>query len=198
MWLCVGLGNPGRRYEGTRHNVGFAVIDRLAVIHGIDLVQRPLCSCGDGRINTHDVVLAKPLAYMNRSGLVVRTLVLEHRTSPDRFLIIHDDLDLAPGVLKIRRRGSSGGHRGVESVIQVMGTSEFARVKIGIGRDPVIPAEDYVLRRFNAEERGRIEEAVDRASLAVRTIVTEGLDFAMNTFNRASAPAGKAEDDHDQ
>lgn len=198
MWLCAGLGNPGRKYDGTRHNAGFMVIDRLSEAHGIGLSRRLLYSYGQGAIGSAEIVLLKPLVYMNRSGLALQSFLSKYRIPPDRWIIIHDDLDLRPGMLKIRRCGSSGGHKGVESVIQVTGTSGFTRVKIGIGREPGIPAEDYVLRRFSADERGQIKEAVDRARLAVESIITDGIGSAMNTYNRANTEPERPDERHDR
>lgn len=186
MWLCVGLGNPGRRYDRTRHNVGFAVIDRLSEAHGITLNRRLLYSHGRGTIGLQEIALAKPLVFMNRSGLAVQSLLSKYHVSPDHLIIVHDDLDLAPGVLKIRRQGSSGGHRGVESVIHAIGTPGFVRLKIGIGRDPDMAPEEYVLRRFSPREREVVAEAAGRACEAVEVMITEGLDRAMNIYNQSS------------
>lgn len=183
MWLIIGLGNPGTRYSKTRHNIGFMVADKLAERYSIGFRTRELYMTGKGFVEGVDVVLAEPLTFMNRSGGAVRDLMKRHNLSADKLIVIHDDIDMETGRLKIREKGSSGGHRGVEDIIAALGTREFVRVKVGVGRDKDIPIEDYVLTRFRKDELPVISEAVERAAEAVSTIVREGVEKTMNRFN---------------
>lgn len=183
MWLIVGLGNPGSKYTGTRHNVGFQVIETIAAEYGLQFRERLDYKTAGGSMEGDEVVLLEPLTFMNRSGQAVRKLLEKKPLASGRVIVIHDDLDLPAGRLKIRRRGSSGGHRGIESIIQETGSDDFIRVKIGIGRDPFIPAEVFVLSRFRPDERQAIADAVKGAVEAVRVVITEGVDRAMNRFN---------------
>ncbi len=183
MWLLVGLGNPGIRYARTRHNIGFMVLDRLAVCLGLSFREKTEYRACSGSISGHKVVLMEPLTFMNRSGSAVRKVFSKYAVLPENIIVIHDDLDLASGRLKISKRGSSGGHKGIESVIQNLGTQDFIRVRVGIGRDPLIPTEDYVLSRFRKAEQALINEAVSRAVEAISCMIEEGVDKAMNRFN---------------
>ncbi len=183
MWLIVGLGNPGVRYARTRHNIGFMVLDRLAESLGLSFREKTDYRVCSGSISNHKVVLMEPLTFMNRSGSAVKKVFSGYTVPPEQVIVICDDLDLETGRLRIRKSGSSGGHNGVESVIQNLGTRDFIRVRIGIGRDPLIPAEDYVLSRFRKDENALIKEAVSSAVDAISCIVTEGPDRAMNRFN---------------
>jgi len=183
LWLLVGLGNPGIRYSRTRHNIGFMVLDRLAGSLGLSFREKTDYRVCNGSISGHKVILMEPLTFMNRSGSAVRKVFFRNGVLPQNVVVIHDDLDLASGRLKISKRGSAGGHKGVESVIQNLGTQDFIRVRIGIGRDPLIPTEDYVLSRFRKEEQPLISEVVVRAVEAISSLVTEDPDRAMNKFN---------------
>jgi PTH1 family peptidyl-tRNA hydrolase len=129
------------------------------------------------------IILLEPLTFMNRSGIAVRKVMQKSNVSPDRLIVIHDDLDLATGNLKIRKKGSSGGHKGIESIIENIGTQEFIRIKIGIGRDPFVPTEKYVLSRFGKEEIQIIQKAVEKTVEAVQTIINDGVERAMNRVN---------------
>lgn len=183
MWIIVGLGNPGRRYSKTRHNIGFMVADDIADRYRVELKTRDLYKIGRGSIEDKEVILLEPLTYMNRSGLAVRDVLKRFSVPPENLIVIHDDIDMETGVLKIKKKGSSGGHRGIESIIESIGTKEFIRVKIGIGRGEGIPVEDYVLSRFRKDEIPAIKDAINRASNAVVTVLTAGVDRAMNRFN---------------
>lgn len=183
MWLLVGLGNPGIRYARTRHNIGFMVLDRLAESLGLSFSEKTDYRACNGSISGQKVVLMEPLTFMNRSGGPVRKVLSKYTVLPEHIIVIHDDLDLEAGKLKIRKKGSSGGHKGVESVIQNLGTRDFIRVKIGIGRDQFIPTEDYVLSRFRKEEQTLIKDAVSRSVEALSCIIESGVDRAMNRFN---------------
>ena len=186
MWLIVGLGNPGNKYARTRHNIGFSVVDRLSGEYNIPLQEKDAYVIGKGAIEGNQIVLLKPLAFMNRSGLAVKKILKKSTIQPNELIVIHDDLDLEPGMLKIRKNGSSGGHRGVESIIQEIGTKDFIRVKVGIGRDDDMPVEQYVLSNFRPAEKNIVKDAIIRTVQAVAAITTEGVERAMNRFNRPS------------
>lgn len=186
MKLIVGLGNPGIRYAMTRHNVGFWVIDRLSEEWGIPVHQEKWkASMGSGRVGEERVILLKPLTYMNLSGESVRPALEWLKGGPDDLVVIYDDLDLAPGQIRLRTKGSSGGHRGMQSIIDHLGTNKFKRVKIGIGRpEGPIPVPNYVLSSFSPQEEEPIAEAVDRSVAAIQTYLETTFEQAMNRFNR--------------
>jgi len=184
LWVVVGLGNPGRKYSKTRHNIGFMVIEEIARRHGIDFQEEGTYRRGRGFIEGEEVLLVEPFLYMNRSGSVVKDVVNEFRIPLERLLVIHDDIDMKTGKLRIKRKGSSGGHKGVESIIQSIGSREFTRIKIGIGREEGIAPEEYVLTKFKKDEIPFIKDTIKRASDAVTSILLRGLDKAMGKFNR--------------
>src|SRR5664279_2824319 len=190
MWVIAGLGNPGEKYSATRHNIGFMVVDRLSEEYRVPFTVKDDYSLGKGAIDHVNVILLKPLTYMNLSGSAVRKILKKTNLLQDgeitNFIVIHDDLDLETGVVKIRRNGSSGGHRGIESIIQETGSRDFIRVKIGIGRDRKIPVEEYVLRRFRAAEKKMVEDGILHAVHAIETILTGGIEKAMNACNRTA------------
>jgi PTH1 family peptidyl-tRNA hydrolase len=161
LWLVVGLGNPGRKYEFTRHNVGFMVIDRLCRDFGIHLKRFEMYMLERTVIKERDLILLKPLTYMNRSGLAVEKVCNSFNLPSEKVLVIHDDLDMALGKIRFKKKGSSGGHRGVQSIIDAIGEN-FMRLKIGIGRSSEIPPEEYVLQRFNEEELKVIDGAITK------------------------------------
>jgi len=183
LWAIVGLGNYGSKYSKTRHNLGFMALEALAELFDITLQEKKQYRLGKGSIEGHDVLLIEPLPFMNLSGVAVRDIFRKFNVIPETLIVIHDDLDMEAGRMKIRRNGSSGGHRGIESIIQSIGTKEFIRVKIGIGREPGISPEAYVLKKFKKEELPIIKDAVQRAADAVVSIVSEGISKAMNKFN---------------
>lgn len=185
MYIIAGLGNPTKEYAGTRHNVGFEVIDRLAEDCRIDVSMRKhKALCGKGYIGGEKVILCKPQTYMNLSGESLRELVDYYKVAPEDIIVIFDDISLDPGQLRIRAKGSAGGHNGIKSIIAHLGTQEFPRVKVGVGEKPRgWDLADYVLSRFNSEDRGLMDEAVKEASMAVQLMVNEGVDTAMNKFN---------------
>ena len=183
MWLLVGLGNPGSRYTRTRHNIGFMVLDALAGELGLTFKERADYRICDGSMENERIIFMEPLMFMNRSGISVKKIADKHAVPPENIIVVHDDLDLPTGKLKIRKKGSSGGHKGIDSVIQNLGSREFIRVKIGIGRDPLIPTEAFVLSKFRRDEIPLIREAVGRASAAIACIITEDPDSAMNKYN---------------
>jgi PTH1 family peptidyl-tRNA hydrolase len=183
LWLIVGLGNPGSKYSRTRHNIGFQVLDEFAGrlrLEWRDRAEYRMCS---GSIGDARIVLVEPLTFMNRSGSAVRKVANRFNVPPENIIVVHDDLDLDAGRLKIRKNGSSGGHKGVESVIQCVGSKTFIRVKIGVGRDQTLPAEQYVLMKFRRDELAVIGDAVQTAADSIEAIIADGAERAMNRFN---------------
>ncbi len=186
MWLVVGLGNPGPEYARTRHNVGFMVVDRLAMDLGLKIDRVFLRALvGQGQVGDRRLLLAKPLTWMNKSGEAVTALMRWYGLTPAELLVVSDDLDLPAGRLRLRKSGGHGGHKGLQSIIELVGSREFARLRIGIGRpsDPGYEVVDWVLGRFTEEESPLIEKAVADASSAIQVVLTRGLDAAMNIFN---------------
>ncbi|MDQ7837867.1 MAG: aminoacyl-tRNA hydrolase [Thermodesulfobacteriota bacterium] len=185
MRCIVGLGNPGIKYAETRHNIGFILIDHLAGIFQISLAAKKWDSLiGKGYIGERQVLLAKPLTYMNRSGLAVAQILNFHKIPPPDLLVVHDDMDIPLGRIKIVRSGGSGGHNGVDSIIETLGTREFPRLKIGIGRPlPQQKPEHYVLEPFSFEEIALLKETLKKAAKASEAIVRQGIEEAMNLFN---------------
>lgn len=189
MLLIVGLGNPGERYAPTRHNVGSRVVERAAARWGWLLVPKGPALVGSGCLGSSEVTAAVPLAFMNQTGPVVKALVDTAGIPPDHLLVVHDDLDLEPGRLRIKREGGPGGHNGVRSVIASLGTDQFSRLKLGIGHPaPGLDPADYVLDPFPASERPVIAETMERAVDALECVVREGLEAAMNRFNIRPKP----------
>ncbi|MBI4681764.1 MAG: aminoacyl-tRNA hydrolase [Nitrospirae bacterium] len=183
MWLVVGLGNPGDDYADTRHNIGFKVIDALSARFNISIRQKTTNFVyGRGLIEDQKAVLIKPLTFMNRSGIAVWDAIRRHE-GIDNILVVHDDLDLETGVIRIRKTGSSGGHNGIQSIIDRLGSNDFVRLKIGIGRPNRGPAEKYVLRPFNKQEKPVMEEAVETAADAIQEILARGISSAQNKFH---------------
>ena len=183
MWLLVGLGNPGSRYARTRHNAGFLVVDEFAGANRLEFREKAEYKICSGSMDDEKIVLIEPLTFMNRSGTAVRKIAEKFSIPPEKIIVVHDDLDLETGRLKIRKKGSSGGHKGVESIIQSIGMNNFIRIKIGIGRDAFVPVEDYVLSKFRKNEIPLVKEAIQRAADAIRSVIMEGVDKAMNRFN---------------
>ena len=181
----MGLGNPGRPYEGTRHNVGFDTVDLLAYRNNITLNKLKFKSVyGEGIIGKEKVILLKPQTYMNNSGMAVLDLYNFYRIPVENILIIVDDIDIDFGTIRIKRKGSAGSHNGLKSIIYHLQSENFPRVKIGIGKKKENQdLADFVLSRFNKEEREKIDEAIEKAALAVETIIADGIDKAMNKFN---------------
>lgn len=184
--LLVGLGNPGAEYAETRHNLGFWLVDRLARVAGTGAFRRRYSSLfAVGELGGRRLHLLKPQTFMNLSGTAVREALRGLGLGPDALWVAHDDVDLPVGRLRIRLRGSSGGHRGVASVIEAVGTEEFGRIRLGIGRPPAgVDTADYVLAPFAPEERPLVEAMLDRAVEAVEVLVREGPERAMTRYNR--------------
>ena len=193
MYLIAGLGNPGKQYEHTRHNMGFDTIDELA-----DRYRVPSCGVahkamyGKGMIAGEKVILAKPLTYMNLSGDSIREFISYYKTDPEtELIVIYDDIDLEPGQIRIRQKGSAGGHNGIKSIINQIGTQNFYRIKVGVGAKPKgWDLADYVLGRFPSEERNLVDEAIREAAKAVEVILDEGIEAAMNRYNAKKKETG--------
>ncbi len=183
--LIVGLGNPGPTYEHTRHNIGFAVVDQLAGDLNVTLKGgRGNALLAWGRLDGRSVGLAKPLTFMNRSGQAVQQLIRYYNIDLPNVLVVTDDLNLAPGVIRIRPQGSAGGHNGVQDIIDSLGSNDFPRLRIGIGNNYYRGKQaDFVLSRFSREEQPLVEEAVVRARDAALTFIREGVVTAMNRYN---------------
>lgn len=183
-WMVVGLGNPGPEYRGTRHNLGFEVIDGLMDTHRIRLDKsRHHARFGVGEIAGHPVLLVKPITFMNLSGRSVAPLARQFSLKPDRILVVADDTDLKPGRVRLKPGGSAGGHNGHKSIIAALGTTEYPRLKIGIGRVHRDDTIDHVLSGFDPEERLVIDIALKRSVEAVEVAVAQGLEAAMNVAN---------------
>ena len=186
MFIIAGLGNPGREYAHTRHNVGFDTIDVLADMYRIDVdTKKHKALIGKGIIEGQKVILAKPQTYMNLSGESIRELVDFYKIDEtSELIIIYDDISLNPGQLRIRLKGSAGGHNGIKSIIQHLGCQEFLRIRVGVGEKPVgYDLADYVLSRFGAEEQKIMDEAFGEAAEAAVMMMTTGAERAMNHYN---------------
>jgi PTH1 family peptidyl-tRNA hydrolase len=192
MKLIVGLGNLGRDYVNNRHNAGFKCVDLFAREHGISLTQRGARSkLGTGEVANTRIAVAKPQTFMNLSGEAVAALVRRYNLSPTDILVIHDDLDLPLGKIRIRERGSSGGHNGLKSIIARLGTQDFPRIRVGIapaeGSDgaavPEVDAVEHVLSDFTETEKNVMREVYPRVAAAIECVLSEGLTAAMNKYN---------------
>jgi peptidyl-tRNA hydrolase, PTH1 family len=186
QFLIVGLGNPGKEYHDTRHNVGFRCVDALAAAYGLsyDSKKKSKAKVATGMIADSAVVLVKPQTYMNLSGSSVQGLAAFYKVPPAQIIVVYDDLDLPPGTLRIRAKGGSGGHRGMTDIIQRLGTQDFPRIRFGIGRPPdrMDPAA-FVLRRFDAEESPVVDEAVTRVLKTIEMWLSDSINNAMNHYN---------------
>ena len=187
MYLVAGLGNPGKQYEATRHNMGFDTIDYL-----IEEYKGPQggvkfnAMYGKTMIGGEKVILMKPLSFMNLSGGPIRDMVNYFKIDPEtELIVIYDDIDLDPGQLRIRKQGSAGGHNGIKDIIRQLGTEKFLRVKVGVGAKPKgWDLADHVLGRFSTEDRKLVDEAIGKAAKAVDIMIEQGADAAMNEYNR--------------
>ena len=183
--VVVGLGNPGSKYAETRHNIGFWSIDRIAAEHSIDVSARNKATVvGEGTIADRRVVLVRPRTFVNRSGEATRYLLARYRIPADKLLIVYDDINLPLGKLRLRARGTAGGHNGLRSIIEALGTEDFPRMRIGIGRPAAAQDQvSYVIGAMSPEERNVADEMLDSVARAVSAILTDGIDTAMNRFN---------------
>lgn len=186
MWLIAGLGNPGLQYEKTRHNAGFMAADRLAQKHGAQFNKHRFDAVyADFKIGDNRILLAKPQTYMNNSGSSVTAIMNFYKIPADRLIVMFDDITLDVGKLRLRRKGSHGGHNGIKDIIELTGTDGIMRIKIGVGerenRD--YDLKDWVLGKIPAEQLQELDKALDRAALAAEEIITRGIDSAMNKYN---------------
>lgn|SRR5574341_677968 len=182
--LIVGLGNPGARFAQNRHNVGFFVVDQFAQAHALDFSRRRFSALlAEGRLAGQRVMVAKPQTFMNASGDAVGKLFAFYKIAPHDLLVIYDDLDLPLGKIRLRSRGSAGGHHGMESIIARIGTSDFPRLRIGIGRPDPESDVEHVLSDFTEDERAVAEETIVRAVAAIEAWLRHGIVFTMNEFN---------------
>ena len=186
MFLVAGLGNPGEEYALTPHNLGFLTVDRLAERHGIRVNRKDSRALvGVGEIDGHPVMLAKPQTFMNLSGTSLTPLMEKHSIGPDRLIVVYDELDLPWTALRIKPKGSAAGHKGMSSVIASLGSSDLTRVRLGIHPGhPVANGADFVLASMKRSQRKELDELIDYAADAVRSIIAEGVEMAMTKFNR--------------
>ena len=186
MILIAGLGNPTARYKGTRHNMGFEVIDRLARDAGIAVETKKFKAlCGTGAIAGHKVILVKPQTFMNLSGESLRQVMDFYRIAPEEMIVICDDINLPPGQLRIRKNGSAGGHNGLKNIILHCGSQDFPRVRVGVGEKPQeMDLADYVLSHISDADKKAVEEGLDDAAAAVKLMLAENIEAAMNLYNR--------------
>ena len=186
MYIIAGLGNPGKKYENTRHNMGFLAVDLLAEKYGIRIDKIKFKALvGEGRIAGQKVLLVKPQTYMNLSGESVAELVNYYKMDPEEeMIVIYDDISLAPGNLRIRKKGSAGGHNGIKNIIAMTGTQNFLRIKVGVGEKPAgWDLADHVLGHFDAADRVEVEKAIGHAVEAAEMMITGETDAAMNRYN---------------
>ena len=185
MYLIAGLGNPSKNYEGTRHNIGFTMIDAIGEKFGIDVTtKKHKALVGRGIIDGMRVILAKPQTYMNLSGESIREIDDFYKIEPENIIIIYDDISLDVGRLRIRKKGSAGGHNGIKNIIAHLGTQEFPRIKVGIGNKPEgWDLADYVLSKYSKAEQEALKEASDDVIGAVRLMIMDDIDAAMNRYN---------------
>ncbi len=193
FFCIVGLGNPGRQYEETKHNVGFHVIDKLAEKYDIEVNKfKNKAFVGDGTIKGKQVLLVKPQTYMNLSGESVREIVNFYKIPQERFVVIFDDTSLPCGSVRIREKGSHGGHNGIRNIIDQMGTDEFNRIKVGIGEKPSgWDLADYVLAKFNPDDLPMMEQGMDKAVQGVELMLSRGIKEAANRVNQKAKTAKK-------
>ncbi len=188
MKIIVGLGNPGTQYRMSRHNIGFQVVDRIAQISHISVRTRRFSSAyGTGCIDSRQVILFKPMTFMNRSGEAVKKATDFFHLGMEDLVVVHDDLDLPFGRLRFKRRGGDGGHQGIRSIIERMGGNNFLRLKVGIGRPPQgLDAADYVLETFDRIEQSLLDQILPQAAESLKVMLLEGLESAMNQFQKKS------------
>ena len=199
MKIIAGLGNPGAEYAHTKHNVGFMLVDVLAEKLGAASWKEDFFSAlTEVRIGGEKVFLVKPLTYMNNSGEALGPMLSYYKLDVDDLVVVHDDMDIPAGMVRIRRKGSSGGHKGIKSIIAHVGSEDFARVRIGIGRPPAgWTVIHHVLAPFSTEDAPKIRAAIDYLLPAVESIVTDGVDFAMNRYNPHKKKTKKQEGSHE-
>lgn len=184
MYVIVGLGNPGKKYDATRHNVGFETIDMLARRNNIEVKKlKHKALYGQGTIGNKKVMLVKPQTFMNLSGESLLDIVQFYKIDPKNLIVIYDDIDIEVGSIRIRKKGSSGSHNGMKSIIYMLQTDQFPRIRIGVGKPEYGDLVNHVIGRFPKEEIPTILEAIERSSQAVEMMITDGIDLAMNRYN---------------
>ena len=184
MIIIAGLGNPGKRYAHTRHNMGFITIDLLAEKHGIAVNKiKHKALVGEGRISGHKVLLVKPQTYMNLSGESLREVVEYYKEDPENLIVVYDDVDTPLGGIRLRKNGSSGSHNGMKSILYHLQRSDFPRLRIGIGEAGKMDMADFVTAGFQKDEKALAEKAVTDAVASIETLLSEGIDIAMNRYN---------------
>ena len=185
MYIIIGLGNPGKKYESTRHNIGFEVLDYMAREFDMPIVKSKFKALiAEGRIKGEKVILVKPQTFMNLSGESVMSIVKYYDLDLENVIVVYDDIDTELGKIRIRKKGSGGTHNGMRNIISLLGKDNFPRVRVGIGQPVNKPLVDYVLERFTKTEIGYMEDAVINASKSILTILKEDVDKAMNEFNK--------------
>ncbi|MCB6992147.1 aminoacyl-tRNA hydrolase [bacterium 210820-DFI.6.37] len=196
MYIIAGLGNPGRKYENTRHNIGFIALDLLAERNDIKINKiKHKALVGEGRISGQKVLLVKPQTYMNLSGQSLREVMAYYKEDMEKLVVIYDDIDIPMGTVRIRKKGSAGTHNGMRSVVQCLSSDQFPRIRIGLGDGRKGELKDFVIGGFSKEEKEPLEEAVTRAVLAAECIVEKGIDKAMNEYNIRQKTSEKKKDD---
>ncbi len=185
MYIIVGLGNPGKQYENTRHNVGFNVIDMLAKEYDISVTKmKHKALIGEGRIGTNKVVLVKPVTYMNLSGESLVEIYNFYKVETSNIIVIYDDIDLEVGKIRIRKKGSGGTHNGMRSIVKCLGTTDFPRVRVGVSKpEPGRDLASFVLSRFSKDEEANLQEGLEKSMKSIDCIVREDIDLSMNKFN---------------
>lgn len=185
-YLIAGLGNPGREYRNTRHNIGFLLVDKIAASLELDFSRtQAKALVTDGIYQNNKIILVKPQTYMNRSGFAVHSLLNFYKVASENLLVAYDDVDLPFGAIRLRPSGGSAGHKGVQSIIEQLGSDQFPRLRLGVGRPPGSKrAANYVLKPFKKEEAEFLEPFLDQAAEAALAVTTDGLDYAMTNYNR--------------
>jgi len=184
MYIIAGLGNPGKEYTGTRHNTGYDTLDYLAEKHNVILNKLKFNSVyGETSINGEKVMLVKPVTYMNRSGIAIQEIINFYKIPLENLIVIYDDIDIPVGTLRIRPSGSPGTHNGMKSITAQMGSGNFPRIRVGIGRNPDMDLADYVLQKFSADDREKIKPIMEKAVEAAIEIIINGTDSAMQKYN---------------
>ena len=200
MYIIAGLGNPGRRYQGTRHNIGFITVDTLAEKYGIKINKiKYKALVGEGNISGQKVLLVKPQTFMNLSGESIREVMAYYDEPAEHLLVILDDVDIEMGRIRMKQKGSAGTHNGMRSIVCQLQNEDFPRLKVGIGGDEErqrrVGLASYVLGGFGEDERRLMTEAVEKAVEAVECLLENGIDYAMNLYNRKTPTEGKQKED---
>lgn len=185
MKIIIGLGNPGVKYENTRHNAGFMVLDKLAQKCNLEFNQEKFSAYfAKGKVKGEDVILLKPTTYMNNSGFALRQCLDFYKVGMENVIVIYDDVDLPVGKLRLRQKGSAGGHNGIKSIISCGFSNEFDRIRVGVGKDAKIPMIEWVLSKFRPEEKEDLEKGINNAADASYYSIDHGFDMTMNRYNK--------------